>query len=1670
MAERYFRKGTIIRKGERRKAKGEIHPSSLLPSPFICAGICLLLLAGNGLAVVSGYLPAGTEIVELRTANARHYSNGDGTIRAEIDAATRFGQPPTDVIDSSFNCPHTGYAELMYVYGSLWTAVKYTGGYFYTGYYGDLYPDGWILERGWAEWNTGTIPDAATINRVIIQTQCAAKIGTVDSVRYYYMANKPSMTSDAVTLYNDAGDGNMYKKRLGSLVVAGPQRETLSSAANSDLKSLLPSDWFAVGYAGSGPAMYSTWEVQYNGYDIAFPPKLIVDYTSTLPHDVGVTRITAPTGMIDSTASITPACSVYNYGTSTETYPVRMRIGAAYNSTATVSGHAPGARLYVTFSPVAANWPRTATVVTCTTELTGDGNTANDRKQDSVKTNVKDIGVWLIETPTGTIDSGVSTPPRCTIYNYGTYYPPSQYYVVMRIGSFYAESSVVAAGPGVGQKLGVGFASYAQWPRGTHAVRCSVKYAADMNPVNDLKTESVDVRVLDAEALTINMPPGTMDSGTSVIPQATIRNNGSTTVTFNARFEIAGGYANTQPVTNLAAGFSRQVDFTSPWTAVRGGTFALKCTTMLGGDLVPPNNVKTDSVFVRYLDAGAVAIAAPAGTIDSGAVVTPACTVYNYGNQNATFTVRMKIGGAYNSTASVSGLAPTTRAYVAFPTWTALPRGNLAVSCSTELTTDMQRPNDKVTDSVTVGAHDVGTVSISAPSGAVDSGAIVTPSATVQNYGSAAATFDVKFDITPAYTSTKTVTSLAPGASTTVNFDPWTALARGTQAVKCSTRLASDMVTGNDKQAGSVTVAVRDAGTVSISAPSGTVDSGATVTPSATVQNYGTAAATFDVKFDITPAYTSTKTVTSLAPGASTTVSFDPWTALARGTQAVKCSTRLTGDLVTSNDKQTGSVTVGVHDVGATAIAAPAGTLDSGAVITPACSLCNYGTASESYTARMKIGAAYNNTVSVTGHSPLATIYVTFPNWAIQVPPSTYAVSCSTELAGDRVVANDKQTGSVTVIPPPSHDVGVTRLLAPSGILDSGVAVTPACSVYNYGSQTESFNVRMKIGAAYNLTVLVSGLTRTTRAYVTFPTWTALPRGNLAVSCSTELAGDGNPSDDKQTGMVTVMVHDVGAVAIDAPTGTIDTSAIVTPTARFRNFGTDPATFQTWFLIVDSLGGTIYQEAFQVASLAPNATTSHSYSNWAFPHPLGHYTTRCTTYLADDDNHANDALGGSFTVTAGAPHPTPGWYRMADVPLGPKSKRVKDGGCLAALNTTYTTDTTYVYAFKGNNRCEFFRYNISANAWATMESIPAVGRAGKKKAVKKGSALTEAGGKLYAAKGNNSLEFWEYTPAIPGATGIGTWQQKADVPTGAKNVKEGTGAATVQIGDTAFVYLLKGSGTNEFYRYNPTTNAWASMAGAPTGTSGKMYKNGSSITYNEENLIYALKGSYNEFFAYHCSTNTWSTLSLLPFVGSAGKKKKVKDGAGLAYSRSSDKSDAFGTSRVFALKGGNTTEFWSYQADSAKWAQMEDMPIGGGKRVKGGGALKAGDDVLWALKGNNTWEFYKYVPAAAYSLELTSHSPNQMANFQLATLDLRLTATPNPFTNATTIRYSLPRAGNVTLRLYDVTGKLARTLASGYHTAGTSSFIVPRSSLSSGIYMIELETGGMSLSQKLIVE
>lgn len=84
---------------------------------------------------------------------------------------------------------------------------------------------------------------------------------------------------------------------------------------------------------------------------------------------------------------------------------------------------------------------------------------------------------------------------------------------------------------------------------------------------------------------------------------------------------------------------------------------------------------------------------------------------------------------------------------------------------------------------------------------------------------------------------------------------------------------------------------------------------------------------------------------------------------------------------------------------------------------------------------------------------------------------------------------------------------------------------------------------------------------------------------------------------------------------------------------------------------------------------------------------------------------------------------------------------------------------------------------------------------------------------------------------------------------------------------------------------------------------------------------------------------------------------------------------------------------------------------------------------------------------------LTAESQIVMANY------------PNPFNPTTTIRYSVPNAGMVSLRVFDMLGREVALIESGYKSAGRYEAVFDASRLASGIYVYRLTAGNTTLSR-----
>ncbi len=414
-------------------------------------------------------------------------------------------------------------------------------------------------------------------------------------------------------------------------------------------------------------------------------------------------------------------------------------------------------------------------------------------------------------------------------------------------------------------------------------------------------------------------------------------------------------------------------------------------------------------------------------------------------------------------------------------------------------------------------------------------------------------------------------------------------------------------------------------------------------------------------------------------------------------------------------------------------------------------------------------------------------------------------------------------------------------------------------------------------------------------------------------------------------------IRDVGVDSILAPSGQFPFYSTRIPKARIINYGGANISFACQFTILRD-GNIIYSQRIDTSLSAPD-TLELEFPPLLFT--IGDtYTAKCSTLLPDDEHPENNLKVSSFVVEPPTPY---GWVMKSYLPYGPSLKPVKQGGSLVQVRGRY------IYAFKGNNTNEFLKYWIDGDSWSLVCSIPY--SLDSRRRVKGGAALTynSTDSIIYALKGNNTLEFWRYF------VNSNTWSQiEKGLPLGysGRRVKYGSGLVYVRQGTNRYIYFLKGSKTREFYRYHTQGDSWTSLLDVPLGESQRDCKAGSCLA-RAGDYIYCLKGYYHEFFAYDLANNTWLTKRPLPFENHEGKRRKAKDGAAMAYDGT--------RRIIYLFKGGNSDEFWGYFVDADTWVELPPIPTSPyNKKVKSGGALSVAGGNVYALKGNRTFEFWMF--------------------------------------------------------------------------------------------------------------
>ncbi|MBN8569999.1 MAG: S8 family peptidase [Ignavibacteria bacterium] len=76
---------------------------------------------------------------------------------------------------------------------------------------------------------------------------------------------------------------------------------------------------------------------------------------------------------------------------------------------------------------------------------------------------------------------------------------------------------------------------------------------------------------------------------------------------------------------------------------------------------------------------------------------------------------------------------------------------------------------------------------------------------------------------------------------------------------------------------------------------------------------------------------------------------------------------------------------------------------------------------------------------------------------------------------------------------------------------------------------------------------------------------------------------------------------------------------------------------------------------------------------------------------------------------------------------------------------------------------------------------------------------------------------------------------------------------------------------------------------------------------------------------------------------------------------------------------------------------------------------------------------------------------------------------PNPFNPTTNIKFALPKAGFVSLKVFDVTGRMIKELVSEFKETGNYSVVFDGAGISSGVYFYKLETSNFIDTKRMVL-
>ncbi|MBI3957102.1 MAG: fibronectin type III domain-containing protein [Candidatus Kerfeldbacteria bacterium] len=319
------------------------------------------------------------------------------------------------------------------------------------------------------------------------------------------------------------------------------------------------------------------------------------------------------------------------------------------------------------------------------------------------------------------------------------------------------------------------------------------------------------------------------------------------------------------------------------------------------------------------------------------------------------------------------------------------------------------------------------------------------------------------------------------------------------------------------------------------------------------------------------------------------------------------------------------------------------------------------------------------------------------------------------------------------------------------------------------------------------------------------------------------------------------------------------------------------------------------------------------------------------------------AYGGSNTIyfLAGATAPGTRFYKYSIsgnswTQLADTDQAMAAGGTLVFVpNGTGCSDAGgCLFATRGGNDTDFYRYRINAASWSYMANTPIW--------VGDGAAMRRVGSYIYLQRGIISNSFYRYDLAN------NRWDSLASTPT---NMYQGSEQGLAYTPGTNTLYSFRGYSLYSLFAYSITNDTWEQTPGLPHHYTQNGFTSGAVAYDTSTNLLYAGRGgTFTDWWRYDPATDIWTQRTDVPHGLSTGADAEY-------VNHTTDSYDGIYVLAGSEAQGDNVGYFYRYVPATDTWTRLANTT---GEPAAGADLVWDGNDTLYTAQGGTT-AYYKYV-------------------------------------------------------------------------------------------------------------